>query len=92
MGHASHTARSSGRALYHYREQLQHKRTYIKELLAKRHELGQPHLQPPLVLIGHSVGALMATELVKDIPTAKLAKCVLLMPTLMHIGATVNGR
>lgn len=47
---------------------------------------------PQFVLMGHSIGAYMCTQLMCTLPEHSVAQAHLLTPTLLHIGSTPNGR
>jgi pimeloyl-ACP methyl ester carboxylesterase len=84
VGHASHSSRTATRTRFDLAQQVSHKASVVAHLLS---------LEPGarLVLVGHSVGAYMALEVARSLPPDALRAAVLLFPTVMHIGATVNG-
>jgi dienelactone hydrolase len=84
VGHASHSSRTATRTRFDLAQQVSHKASVVAHLLS---------LEPGarLVLVGHSVGAYMALEVARTLPPDALRAAVLLFPTVMHIGATVNG-
>lgn len=70
--------------LYDMAGQVSHKRAFIKQYVPANRKL---------FLIGHSLGAKVVSELLKDSQIADhTRKCYLLMPTLERIGDTPNGR
>ncbi|RYE96640.1 MAG: hypothetical protein EOO41_04350, partial [Methanobacteriota archaeon] len=85
VGHASHSVHSASGERYNLQQQVAHKVAFVQRLLQDV----SPGAQ--LVLAGHSVGAYMAVEVLRSVPVTSLHKCILLFPTLMHIGRTVNG-
>ena len=95
IGHTAHSShshgaapqKSAGRGPHSLDEQVAHKRTVLRLLLAQ---------SPPgtrLILGGHSVGAYCAVELLREPEFSQSCdRAILLFPTLANIGATVNGR
>lgn len=65
--------------------QVSHKLSFCKELLA-----ANPSAQ--LVLSGHSVGAYMVIEVIRELPPERVKAGHLLFPTVEHIGSTANGK
>lgn len=90
LGHTAHSARSlaaappgsAARGPHALAAQIAHKRAYLRALLATT-----PRTR--LLLGGHSVGAHVAVELLRDFPA--VPRAVLLFPTLSNIAATPNG-
>lgn len=91
MGHCGHD--SSGNlnrgAVFGLDEQLEHHESWLRSRL-----LQEPELR--VVLCGHSVGAYIVLRIMRSLlgtaEAARIAKSVLLFPTLMHIADTPNGR
>ncbi|XP_054262126.1 lipid droplet-associated hydrolase-like [Macrosteles quadrilineatus] len=70
--------------LYDMSGQVAHKLSFIKSFAPANRKL---------ILIGHSLGAKIVSELLKDEQVAKnVKKCFLLMPTLERIAQTPNGK
>jgi hypothetical protein len=87
LGHSGHSSATATRAHppWTLAQQLAHKRDAVVALLAD-----EPGAR--LVLAGHSVGAWMVVELLRE-PAIRAAvlRCLLLFPTLSDIGASRNG-
>jgi pimeloyl-ACP methyl ester carboxylesterase len=84
VGHASHSASTSCERTLSLPDQVAHKLALLRAELAAR-----PGTR--FALVGHSVGAYMAAELARELPSAVV--CVAgLMPTLLDIGATPRGQ
>lgn len=87
LGHSGHSSATATRAHppWTLAQQLAHKRDALLTLLA-----AEPGAR--LVLAGHSVGAWMVVELLRE-PAIRRAvlRCLLLFPTLSHIGESRNG-
>ncbi|XP_076764045.1 lipid droplet associated hydrolase sturkopf [Xylocopa sonorina] len=94
VGHAGHVQPPSNLAItmpsdstwsenYSLTAQLQHKKDFIKQYIPE---------DAKLHLIGHSIGAWMILNLLKDDSIAKkVTKCYLLFPTIENMTATPNG-
>lgn len=85
VGHASHSVATASPARYNLAQQVEHKLNAVHVLRAR-------YPAAPLFLAGHSVGAYMVTEVMRHLPVDAVKQAFLLFPTLMHIGATANGR
>ncbi|KAI2797438.1 hypothetical protein RDWZM_000296 [Blomia tropicalis] len=71
--------------LYGLNGQIQNKRTFIDQFISKRTKL---------ILLGHSIGTYMIIELLDQFPQINnmVDHCILLMPTIEHIGQTAMGQ
>lgn len=86
VGHASHSVRTASTERFNLQQQVQHKINVINYFL--EHE---PNAY--VILAGHSVGSYMALEVARQLPSPdKFLAGILLFPTVMHIGSTVNGK
>ncbi|CEG39379.1 Uncharacterized conserved protein [Plasmopara halstedii] len=85
LSHAGHFMpwKNNDRA-FTLQEQLEHKAFYIEQRL-----LEDPSLQ--LVVIGHSIGSYFALDIARRFPK-KIAKLVLMQPTIMHMAKSRKGK
>ncbi|KAJ2960154.1 hypothetical protein NQZ79_g4536 [Umbelopsis isabellina] len=87
VSHLGHSIRTSnpGNRLYSLQEQIQHKIDCF-DMVRKQCE---PDTK--FVLVGHSVGSFICTEVLKARPMQNIVRLIALFPTLQHIAKTPNG-
>ena len=87
LGHTGHTSTDNVWQTFSYTEQTSHKLYMLRNKIFGR--------KKKLVLIGHSIGAWICTDLMRqfqEIEQSKIRAVVCLFPTLMHIGKSPNGQ
>lgn len=102
VGHLGHCSLSlTGGRVHTYAEQTEHKVALVAALAAGTlvdegggGSSGGDAVPAPaaLVLAGHSIGALMAVDAMRRVPSAAVRQVHLLTPTLHRIGDTPKGR
>jgi alpha-beta hydrolase superfamily lysophospholipase len=89
ISHAGHCPGLTDNAKFDLKQQIHHKISFVRKLLSDERK---QHHSVRLVLAGHSVGAHICMEIMKALPGESVMQVQLLMPTVMHIGTTPNGR
>ncbi|KAI8576325.1 hypothetical protein K450DRAFT_257222 [Umbelopsis ramanniana AG] len=84
LGHSSKPLNTT-KQLFTLQEQIQHK---IECFDIIRKQYGP---ETKIVLIGHSVGSFICTEVLKARPNHNIVRLIALFPTLQHIAKTPNG-
>jgi alpha-beta hydrolase superfamily lysophospholipase len=84
LGHSSKTGNPTNR-LFTLQEQIQHKIDCF-DMVYKQCEP-----ETKFVLVGHSVGSFICTEVLKARPNQNIIRLIALFPTLQHIAKTPNG-
>jgi alpha-beta hydrolase superfamily lysophospholipase len=84
LGHSSKPFNTT-KQLFTLQEQIQHK---IECFDIIRKQYGP---ETNVILIGHSVGSFICTEVLKARPNHNIVRLIALFPTLQHIAKTPNG-
>jgi alpha-beta hydrolase superfamily lysophospholipase len=84
LGHSSKPL-NTNKQLYTLQEQIQHKVDCF-DLIRKQYGS-----DTKVILIGHSVGSFICTEVLKARPNHNIVRLIALFPTLQHIAKTPNG-
>jgi alpha-beta hydrolase superfamily lysophospholipase len=84
LGHSSKTGNPTNR-LFTLQEQIQHKIDCF-DMVYKQCEP-----ETKFVLVGHSVGSFICTEVLEARPNQNIIRLIALFPTLQHIAKTPNG-
>ena len=90
LGHTGHTSTDNVWQSFSYTEQTSHKLYMLRKMIFDT--LGQ---RKKIVLIGHSIGAWICTDLMRQFKQTeqdKIQAVLCLFPTLMHIGESPNGK
>lgn len=80
IDHAGHSGLEPN--IYILQQQIQHKIDYITQWIPK---------STNLILIGHSIGAHIAIEIMKSLPDARITRSFLLFPTIERMAISPNG-
>lgn len=80
IDHAGHSGLETN--TYILQQQIQHKLDYITQWIPK---------STNLILIGHSIGAHIAIEVMKSLPDVRVARSFLLFPTIERMAISPNG-
>ncbi|CAG8460942.1 5138_t:CDS:2 [Paraglomus brasilianum] len=78
--------------LYSLQDQINHKIAIFDELERKFTSEHGHNVAPRFILCGHSIGAYIATQLLRSRPDHGIIQVYALFPTLQHIHKTPNGR
>ena len=72
-----------GRRWFSLEDQVQHKMAYLEEAVSPSSEL---------IIIGHSIGCYVATQMLKQIRADRVRKVLMLFPTIERIAESKNGQ
>ena len=72
-----------GRRWFSLEDQVQHKMAYLEEAVSPSSEL---------IIIGHSIGCYVATQMLKQIRTDRVKKVLMLFPVMERIAESRNGQ